>query len=50
MGNVYYSCKSLFEELGQEVVLPSICSRRTLEIGAKHSPETICLPLKNNDR
>lgn len=46
MGNVYIATKGFFEELGQEVVLPPICSRRTLEIGTKHSPETICLPLK----
>ena len=46
MGNVYIAAKAFFEELGQEVVPPPMCSRRTLEIGTKNSPETICLPLK----
>lgn len=46
MGNVYIATKAFFEELGQEVVPPPICSRKTLEIGTKYSPETICLPLK----
>ena len=46
MGNVYIAGKAFLEELGQEVIPPPICSRRTLELGVKHSPETICLPLK----
>jgi predicted nucleotide-binding protein (sugar kinase/HSP70/actin superfamily) len=46
MGNVYIAGKALFEELGQEVIPPPRCSRKTLEIGTKYSPETICLPLK----
>lgn len=46
MGNVYIAGKAFFEELGQEVIPPPKCNRRTLEIGTKHSSETICLPLK----
>lgn len=46
MGNVYIATKAYFEEIGQEVVPPPICTRKTLEIGTKYSPETICLPLK----
>ena len=46
MGNVYIAGKAFFEELGQEVIPPPRCSRKTLEIGTKYSPETICLPLK----
>mgnify|MGYP001943757206 CR=1 FL=1 len=46
MGNVYIATKAFFEEIGQEVVPPPICTRKTLEIGTKYSPETICLPLK----
>lgn len=46
MGNVYIAGKAFFEELGQEVIPPPRSSRRTLEIGTKYSPETICLPLK----
>ncbi len=46
MGNVYIAAKAFFEELGQEVIPPPRCSRKTLETGTKYSPETICLPLK----
>ena len=46
MGNVYIAGKAFFEELGQEVVPPPRCNRRTLELGTKYSSETICLPLK----
>lgn len=46
MGNVYIAAKAFFEELGQEVIPPPRSSRRTLEMGIKYSPETICLPLK----
>ena len=46
MGNVYIATKAFFEEIGQEVVPPTRCTRKTLEIGTKYSPETICLPLK----
>ncbi|NMB07569.1 MAG: CoA protein activase [Tissierellia bacterium] len=46
MGNVYIAGKAFFEELGQEVIPPPICNRRTLELGTKYSSETICLPLK----
>ena len=46
MGNIYIAGKAVLEALGQEVIPPPRCSRRTLELGIKHSPETICLPLK----
>ncbi|MGF7059192.1 CoA protein activase [Brassicibacter mesophilus] len=48
MGNTYIAAKALLEDLGNEVILPPRCSKRTLEIGTKYSPETICLPLKIN--
>ncbi len=48
MGNQYVATKVLLEELGVDVVVPPRCSRDTLEIGVKHSPESICLPLKVN--
>ncbi|RKD32716.1 acyl-CoA dehydratase activase-related protein [Thermohalobacter berrensis] len=48
MGNTYVAVKAMFEDLGHEVVVPPKCSKRTLEIGTKYSPETICLPLKIN--
>jgi len=38
--------KGFVEDLGAEVVMPPATSRRTLELGVKHSPELICLPFK----
>ena len=46
LGNVYIAGKALLEELGHEVITPPVCSRKTLEVGIKHSPEMICLPFK----
>lgn len=48
MGNVYIAAKGLLEDLGREVILPPKISKKTLEIGTKYSPESICLPLKIN--
>ena len=48
MGNTYIASKALMEDLGNEVILPPKCSKRTLELGTKYSPESICLPLKIN--
>ncbi|EOD00564.1 acyl-CoA dehydratase activase-related protein [Caldisalinibacter kiritimatiensis] len=48
MGNVYVAAKALLEDLGNEVIVPPKCSKKTLELGTKYSPETICLPFKIN--
>lgn len=48
MGNQYVATKVLLEELGVDIVIPPQCSNDTLDIGTKHSPESICLPLKVN--
>ncbi|MDR5658676.1 CoA protein activase [Serpentinicella sp. ANB-PHB4] len=48
MGNQYIGTKVLLEELGLDVIVPDACSKETLNIGTKHSPESICLPLKIN--
>lgn len=48
MGNMYLSIKGMLEYLGVEVVVPPPCSKKTLNLGAKHSPEFACLPLKLN--
>ncbi len=48
LGNVYIAAKAFMEELGQEVIPPPRCSQKTLEIGAKYSPEMMCLPFKVN--
>lgn len=41
-----YALKTFLEELGAEVILPPANSKRTLELGVRHSPELICMPFK----
>lgn len=48
MGNAYVAMKSVLEDLGVEVLVPPPCTKRTLELGTKYSPELACLPLKLN--
>ncbi|SET28854.1 Predicted nucleotide-binding protein, sugar kinase/HSP70/actin superfamily [Natronincola peptidivorans] len=48
MGNQYVATKVMLEELGVDTVIAPQCSHNTLDIGTKHSPESICLPLKVN--
>ena len=38
--------KKLLERLGHEVIMPPRPSQRTIELGAKYSPEFICFPFK----
>lgn len=38
--------KGFLEDLGATVILPPPNTKRTLELGVKHSPELICLPFK----
>ena len=46
LGNVYIAGKAFLEELGHEVITPPVCSKRTMELGSKYSPEMMCLPFK----
>ncbi len=46
MGNIYVPFKTLFRELGIDMVVPPPCCRRTLSLGTKYSPESICIPFK----
>ncbi|MGE5396118.1 MAG: hypothetical protein ACM3MK_01130 [Chitinophagales bacterium] len=48
MGNLYIPIRSLLQNLGHDVVVPPPCSKKTLEIGLRYSPEFVCLPLKIN--
>ncbi|MBE0417230.1 MAG: hypothetical protein IBX63_05655 [Coriobacteriia bacterium] len=48
MGNYCIPVKTLAEELECEIVLPPKMTRRTLELGARHSPEFVCIPFKYN--
>jgi len=46
MGNIHIPLKTAFQELGVEMVVPPPNSRRTLSLGAKYSPESVCIPFK----
>jgi predicted nucleotide-binding protein (sugar kinase/HSP70/actin superfamily) len=46
MGNLAIALSGAIRVLGGEVVVPPYTSKRTLSIGAKYSPEAICLPYK----
>ncbi|MBS4534575.1 CoA protein activase [Clostridium sp. D2Q-14] len=48
MGNVYIAAKGLLEDLDREVVLPPPITKKTLDLGTKYTPESICMPLKIN--
>src|SRR5690554_5842020 len=48
MGNCYIAIEALFSELGHDFIVPPKCSKKTLDLGTKYSPETACLPLKIN--
>jgi len=46
MGNAYIPLKALVEYMGVEAVVPERPNYRTLERGARHAPEFVCLPFK----
>lgn len=46
MGNVYIAWASALRKLGVEPFVPPHSSKKTLEMAAKYSPESICLPYK----
>jgi len=46
MGDNRIAFKTLFEQLGIEVVLPDPTNREAIKIGVKHSPEFVCFPFK----
>ena len=46
LGNSYIAMKVLFDGLKIPFIVPKISSEKTLEVGAKYSPEEICLPYK----
>lgn len=48
MGNAYIAINALLRGLKLEVIPPPPITRRTMELGTKHSPEFACLPLKVN--
>lgn len=48
MGNAYIPIRALLEGIGLDVVVPPPCSRKTMELGARYAPESVCFPLKLN--
>lgn len=48
MGELDISLKTFLQELGFEVVVPPVISKKTLDLGMKYGPEFACLPLKIN--
>jgi predicted nucleotide-binding protein (sugar kinase/HSP70/actin superfamily) len=48
MGNTYIVVKALLDTLDIDFVIPPKCTKETLELGTKYSPESACLPLKLN--
>jgi len=46
MGSAWVTLKALFDKNGVECVTPPPCTKRTLSLGTKHSPEWVCMPFK----
>ena len=46
MGILSVVLKTLFSGFGHAVSIPPPISKKTLELGVKHSPEAVCLPFK----
>ncbi|MHB8895977.1 MAG: CoA protein activase [Candidatus Geothermincolia bacterium] len=48
MGNAYIPLSALLSNLGAEVIVPPRPTRKSLDMGALHAPEFVCLPFKIN--
>jgi len=48
MGNAYIPLSALLSNLGAEVIIPPRPTRKTIDMGALHAPEFVCLPFKVN--
>ncbi len=46
MGSLYIIVGSLIKSIGGEVIVPPKTTQKTLSLGTKYSPESICLPYK----
>jgi len=46
MGNVNVAVKAMANKLGIDLVMTPPTTQRTLSLGVKYSPETVCLPFK----
>ena len=48
MGHYFIAFEPLAKIFGDEIIMPPPITKRTLELGAKHSPESACIPFKYN--
>jgi predicted nucleotide-binding protein (sugar kinase/HSP70/actin superfamily) len=48
LGNTYICVKSILDDLGIDYVIPPFNNKKALELGTRHTPEMVCLPLKIN--
>ncbi len=46
MGYTYIAFAGAFKVLGADFIIPPYTTKRTLNLGGKHSPEVVCLPYK----
>lgn len=46
LGNYYIAMKPLANLLNYEVIVPPPFTRKTIELGCKYSPESVCVPFK----
>src|SRR3989339_133691 len=46
MGNLHIILSTAIRALGGEVIVPPYNNKRTLSLGARNSPEAVCLPYK----
>ena len=46
MGNLYIPFKAMFKRLKVDFVMPPVSNQRTLSLGARYSPEGLCIPFK----
>ncbi|HEX9015478.1 MAG TPA: CoA protein activase [Chloroflexota bacterium] len=47
-GQAWVPLSTVFNKAGVECIVPPLCSKRTLSLGVKYSPEWVCLPFKLN--
>lgn len=48
MGDYWIPFKAFFEILDCKIIVPPAITKKTLELGTKHSPEFVCVPFKYN--
>ncbi len=46
LGSYWPGLKEIAEMLGGEILMPSPITKKTIEYGSKHSPDTACVPYK----